>query len=119
MLSNNKPLIGRIIFYSVVSICVISSSIHSYYDWLNPLDLEEEVDPKQHDGSQPYKAPEQFESNLTNDDGTVRILPLGNPTDTSVDLTEAEKDKLIFDELNKKPGLTDEQFKELTKWLKI
>jgi len=115
MLPKFKELDDRTIFYSVVIICVILSAINSYYTWLNPLDLEIEKNPKQHNGAQPFTPPQQFESSLTLPNGNSITQPMTTPTESVKNLTEEEINQRIFEELRQKPSLTDEQFEELTK----
>jgi hypothetical protein len=115
MLPKFKELDDRTIFYSVVVICVILSAINSYYTWLNPLDLEIEKNPKQHNGAQPFTPPQQFESSLTLPNGNSVTPPLATPTESVKNLTEEEINQRVFEELRQKPSLTDEQFEELTK----
>ncbi len=115
MLPKFKELDDRTIFYSVVVICVILSAINSYYTWLNPLDLEIEKNPKQHNGAQPFTPPQQFESSLTLPNGNSVTPPLATPTESVENLTEEEINRRVFEELRQKPSLTDEQFEELTK----
>jgi hypothetical protein len=115
MLPKFKELDDRTIFYSVVVICVILSAINSYYTWLNPLDLEIEKNPKQHNGAQPFTPPQQFESSLTLPNGNHVTQPMATPTESVKNLTEEEINQRIFEELRQKPSLTDKQFKELTK----
>jgi hypothetical protein len=115
MLPKFKELDDRTIFYSVVVICVILSAINSYYTWLNPLDLEIEKNPKQHNGAQPFTPPQQFESSLTLPNGNSVTPPMATPTESVKNLTEEEINQRVFEELRQKPSLTDEQFEELTK----
>jgi hypothetical protein len=115
MLPKFKELDDRTIFYSVVVICVILSAINSYYTWLNPLDLEIEKNPKQHNGAQPFTPPQQFESSLTLPNGNSVTQPLATPIESIENLTEEEINQRVFEELRQKPSLTDEQFEELTK----
>ena len=115
MLPKFKELDDRTIFYLVVIICVILSAINSYYTWLNPLDLEIEKNPKQHNGAQPFTPPQQFESSLTLPNGNSVTQPLSTPTESIENLTEEEINRRVFEELRQKPSLTDEQFEELTK----
>ncbi len=115
MLPKFKELDDRTIFYLVVIICVILSAINSYYTWLNPLGLEIEKDPQQHNGAQPFTPPQQFESSLTLPNGNSVTQPLSTPTESIENLTEEEINQRVFEELRQKPRLTDEQFEELTK----
>jgi hypothetical protein len=58
----------------VVAIVLLYSE---YQCWLNPLDLKPEVNPKQHDGSQEFQRPIEFESSvepMPDEDGVVRHM---------------------------------------------
>ena len=57
-----KPKHIHILFYlGLVATMVISGCIQ-YQRWLNPLGMKPEENPKQHDGSQEFTPPRDFES---------------------------------------------------------
>lgn len=67
----------KLIFYSVVIIMIAVSAYTEYQHWLNPLGLNPEKDPKQHDGSQPFNPDPEWKSSIEpapDEDGVRRYL---------------------------------------------
>ena len=72
-----KPKQVHIAIYVIITIAIAISSWQTYQRWLNPLGLKPEANPKQHDGSQEFRPPVEFESSVQpapNEDG-VTIYP--------------------------------------------
>ena len=90
----------RIWIYLPVVILIAIGGYHDYQNWINPLGLRPEVDPKQHDGSQAFQVQEQFKSSITREDGLPIYIP--KTKDIVIDDTFNEKEQAIFDELRKK-----------------
>ena len=70
-----KPKHIHILFYlGLVATMVISGCIQ-YQQWLNPLGMKPEENPKQHDGSQAFQPPEEFRSTVQplSEDGSATI----------------------------------------------
>lgn len=66
-----------LIIYSVLLFLIAFSGTYEYLTWLNPLDLKVEENPKQHDGSQEFNPPREWESSIQpapDDDGVTRYL---------------------------------------------
>ena len=59
-----KPKQVHIAIYVVITIAIAISSWQTYQRWLNPLGLKPEANPKQHDGSQEFTPPVEFESSV-------------------------------------------------------
>ena len=90
----------RIWVYLSVMILIAIGGYHDYQNWINPLGLRPEVDPKQHDGSQEFQVQEQFESSITREDGVPIYIP--ETKGIVIDDTLSEKEQAIFDELKQK-----------------
>ena len=96
--------------YVVVILLIMLSGYSTYQQWLNPLDLKPERDPKQHDGSQTFQRPIDFESTVEpapDEDGTTRYL---GPNDlkaldglTTEGYEISPEDQKVLDELKEKP----------------
>jgi len=83
----------KLIFYSVVIIMIAVSAYTKYQHWLNPLGLKPEENPKQHDGSQEFKPPIDWESSIQpapDEDGVRRFL---DPWELHQHGKESEPDK--------------------------
>lgn len=68
----------RIIIYVLLIVFIFGVATRDYLSWLNPLGLKPEVNPKQHDGSQEFKRPIEWESSIEpapDKDGVRRYLP--------------------------------------------
>ena len=77
MLEKDRINLYRAIFYIVVVLSIPVVAYKDYQRWLNPLDLKPEENPKQHDGSQEFTPPRDFESAiqpLPDEDGVRRYL---------------------------------------------
>ena len=77
MLEKDKINLYRAIFYIIVVLSIPVVAYKDYLHWLNPLDLKVEEDPKQHDGSQEFTPPRQWESAIQpmpDEDGVRRYL---------------------------------------------
>ena len=77
MLKKDKINLYRAIFYIIVVLSIPVVAYKDYLRWLNPLDLKVEENPKQHDGSQEFTPPRQWESAIQpapDDDGVRRYL---------------------------------------------
>lgn len=77
MLEKDRINLYKIIFYITVIIGIIISGYTQYQRWINPRGLNVEMYPKQHDGSQEFRPPVEFESSVTpapDEDGTTRYL---------------------------------------------
>jgi len=115
MLQKEKEFHSKIkrIFYLGVSVCLLISAIGAYQTWLNPLGLKPEVNPKQHNGAQPFAPPNVFESSVTLPDGRpTSTINLNTKIEQAPPLTE--EDLEVFDELRTIDDLTDEEFQEKT-----
>ena len=97
--------------YVVVILLIMLSGYSTYQQWLNPLDLKPERDPKQHDGSQKFQRPIDFESTVEpapDEDGTTRYLgpndlkALDGLTTESEDFVMSPEDQKVFEELRQK-----------------
>ena len=95
----------KLVVYLVIIIMIVISGWASYLTWLNPLGLNPELDPKQHNGALPFTPPVEFESSITLPDGRPIIL---NDRELESSPTVAE----VFEELHSMPQLTDEEFQE-------
>lgn len=62
MLKKDKITIYKCLFYIIVVLGILISAYKDYQTWLNPLGLSVEENPKQHDGSQEFTPPRDFES---------------------------------------------------------
>lgn len=65
MLEKDKINLYRAIFYIIVVLSIPVVAYKDYQHWLNPLNLKPEENPKQHDGSQEFTPPRDFESVIT------------------------------------------------------
>lgn len=77
MLEKNRANRYRSIFYITLIICIPIAAYKDYLHWLNPLNLKAETNPKQHDGSQAFQPPEEWESSIQpapDEDGVRRYL---------------------------------------------
>ena len=77
MLERNKSDLYRWVFYITLVVCIPIMAYKDYLHWLNPLNLKVEENPKQHDGSQEFTPPRQWESAIQpapDDDGVRRYL---------------------------------------------
>ena len=77
MLKKDKINLYRAIFYIIVVLSIPVVAYKDYLHWLNPLDLKVEENPKQHDGSQEFNPPRQWESVIQpapDEDGVRRYL---------------------------------------------
>lgn len=65
----------KIFIYLVLVGSIATAGWDTYKRWLNPLDMKVEEDPKQHDGSQPFNPPRDFESSVKplSEDGKATI----------------------------------------------
>jgi hypothetical protein len=101
--------------YAVIGALTLISAYCDYQHWLNPLDLKLEHDPKQHDGSQEFQRPIDFESAIQpapDEDGTTRYL---GPNELEAldglarEIPEiSPEDQQILDELGNKEDYTQE-----------
>ena len=77
MLVKDRVNLYRCIFYITLVVCIPIMAYKDYLHWLNPLDLKVEENPKQHDGSQEFTPPRQWESAIQpmpDEDGVRRYL---------------------------------------------
>ena len=77
MLEKDRINLYRAIFYIVVVLSIPVVAYKDYQHWLNPLNLKPEENPKQHDGSQEFTPPRDFESSIQpmpDEDGVRRYL---------------------------------------------
>ena len=77
MLKKDKIHLNRSILYIVIVIGLLVAVYIDYQRWLNPLGLKPEANPKQHDGSQEFQRPIEFESSvqpMPDEDGVRRYL---------------------------------------------
>ena len=96
--------------YAIIGVLTLISAYCDYHHWLNPLDLKPEHNPKQHDGSQEFQRPIEFESAIQpapDEDGTTRYLG-PNELEALDGLTTegnviSPKDQEVFNELKNKP----------------
>lgn len=98
--------------YAIIGVLTLISAYCDYQHWLNPLDLKPEHNPKQHDGSQEFQRPIEFESTVEpapDEDGTTRYLgpndlkALDGLTTESEDFVMSPEDQKVFEELKNKP----------------
>ena len=54
----------KIFIYLVLVGSIATTGWDTYKQWLNPLNMQVEENPKQHDGSQPFNPPRDFESSV-------------------------------------------------------
>lgn len=110
-ITNKQYLQYKAWSYVVVILLIMLSGYSTYQQWLNPLDLKLEHDPKQHDGSQEFQRPIEFESAIQpapDDDGTTRYLgpneleALDGLTTESEDFVMSPEDQKVFEELRQK-----------------
>ena len=106
--------------YAVIGALTLISAYCDYQHWLNPLDLKLEHDPKQHDGSQEFQRPIDFESAIQpapDEDGTTRYLgpneleALDGLTTEIPEITP--EDQEILDELKEQPEYPDNVMDEV------
>ena len=93
MLDKKRTHLYRMIIYAVISLGIAVTGYQTYQRWLNPLGLKPEANPKQHDGSQEFQRPIEFESSIQpapDEDGVRRYLPLQQ-------LENHGKDSVIMD----------------------
>jgi hypothetical protein len=111
MVLDHKIKLFRWSFYIIVILCIPIAGYIDYQHWLNPLNLEVEEDPKQHDGSKQFQRPIDFESSVQpapDEDGTTRYLDsyelhkLGKESDPTNPISP--KDQEILDNLKEKDG---------------
>ena len=101
--------------YAIIGVLTLISAYCDYQHWLNPLDLKPEHNPKQHDGSQEFQRPIEFESAIQpapDEDGTTRYLG-PNELEALDGLTTegnviSPKDQEVFNELKNKPDYPHE-----------
>ena len=77
MLKKDKITTYKCLFYIIVVLGILISAYKDYQIWLNPLGLSVEENPKQHDGSQEFTPPRDFESSIQpapDEDGVRRYL---------------------------------------------
>jgi len=91
----------RIWVYLSVMILIAIGGYLDYQNWINPLGLRPEVNPKQHDGSQEFQVIVPFESSITREDGTPVFIP-ETSSDIVIDDTLSQEEQAIFDELKQK-----------------
>lgn len=99
MLKKDKINLYRAIFYIVVVLSLPVVAYKDYLHWLNPLDLKVEENPKQHDGSQEFQRPIEFESSVQpapNEDG-VTVYP-----QSEKEFVMSPEDQQVFEELDQK-----------------
>lgn len=95
----NIKKIHLLIYIFLVVFIAIGGYI-DYQHWLNPLGLNPEADPKQHDGSQEFYIPDPFESSITYEDGS-RIISI--PPEPTVEYERDDiREQEIFEELKQK-----------------
>lgn len=76
-ITKKQHLLYKIIIYVVTVLIISITGYTDYLRWLNPLDLRPEINPKQHDGSQPFNADPAWESSIQpmpDEDGVRRYL---------------------------------------------
>ena len=74
----------HVVLYSAIIVFLIME----YHRWLNPLGLKPEANPKQHDGSQEFQRPIEWESSiepLPDRDGVVRYPQPQKKVDTEIE----------------------------------
>jgi len=77
MLVKDQVNLYRCIFYITLIVCIPITAYIDYLRWLNPLNLKVEENPKQHDGSQEFTPPIEWESVIQpapDEDGVRRYL---------------------------------------------
>ncbi len=114
-ITNKQYLQYKAWSYVVVVLLTLLSGYLTYQQWLNPLDLNPEHNPKQHDGSQEFQRPIDFESTVEpapDEDGTTRYL---GPNElealdglSTEDNVISPEDQQILDELGNKEDYTQE-----------
>ncbi len=114
-ITNKQYLRYKLWAYAVIGALTLISAYCDYQHWLNPLDLKLEHDPKQHDGSQEFQRPIDFESAIQpapDEDGTTRYL---GPNELEAldglarEIPEiSPEDQQILDELGNKEDYTQE-----------
>jgi len=75
VLNKDKIPIYKRLVYIIALLGIAISGYQQYQKWLNPLDLKPEQNPKQHDGSQEFRPPIDFESSVQpapDEDGVTR-----------------------------------------------
>lgn len=68
----------KIVIYVALVIMISYIGTVEYLQWLNPYDMKVEENPKQHDGSQEFKRPIDWESSIEpapDGNGVRRYLP--------------------------------------------
>jgi len=98
----------KLSIYIIIITAILVSGYVEYQNWLNPLGLNNEQHPKQHNGALKFAPPSQFESAIT--------LPNGRPIITSEDeriSPELSDEALeVFEELRQMDELSEELFLE-------
>ena len=92
-ITKTQLLLYRRVFYALVVVLLAISGHQNYQQWLNPLGMEVEKNPKIQDGSQEFTPPVEFESSVRpapNEDG-VTIYPQLDRFSREDDLVEIEK----------------------------
>jgi len=93
VLDKNKIHLYRYMIYFMIILGIVVTGYQTYQRWLNPLGLKPEASPKQHDGSQEFQRPVEFESSIQpapDEDGVTRYPPLRG-------LENHGKDSVIID----------------------
>jgi hypothetical protein len=101
VLEKDRINLYRAIFYIVVVLSIPVVAYKDYQHWLNPLDLKPEQNPKQHDGSQEFQRPIEFESSVQpapNEDGVTVYPQLGSEKE----FVMSPEDQQVFEELDQK-----------------
>ena len=114
-ITNKQYLNYKISAYIIIILLTFTSGWYDYQHWLNPLNLKPEQDPKQHDGSQEFQRPIDFESAIQpapDENGTTRYLG-PNELEALDGLTTegnviSPKDQEVFNELKNKPDYPHE-----------
>ena len=76
-ITKKQHLLFKTIIYVVTVLIISITGYADYLRWLNPLGLKPEANPKQHDGSQEFTPPIEWESSIQpapDEDGVRRYL---------------------------------------------
>lgn len=107
----------HILTYATILLMALVAAYIDYQRWLNPLGMNPEQNPKQHNGAQEFTPPVDFESSVQpgpNADGVTVYVPLEKLHDMAVDTdpTLSPEDQKIFDELKEKDDYQGEIYYE-------
>ena len=95
------------LYIIIITVTLVSGYI-DYQNWINPLGLNIEKNPKQHNGALEFVPPTQFESAITLPNG--RPIIIGDDKRITSDLSDVELE--VFEELRQMDELSEEEFRE-------